>query len=54
MAWFCWHRWSRWEVVREGPVGQRVDGLLRAIGYFKTQERTCAKCGKLQMREVWQ
>jgi len=45
---FGMHDYGKWKIVGEGNL---TDGGV-VTGYYKRQERTCNKCGKLSMRRV--
>ena len=44
----CWlfHHWGKWALLREGEVKHKDDG--RVLGFWMMQERTCARCGKVE------
>lgn len=44
---FCWHKWSKWIVKDEGELKRISD--WSTIGKFIYQERSCEKCGKIQL-----
>lgn len=50
---FCWHKWSKWEVIQKGPlysdIGPRSDN---PVGNYEMQRRVCEKCGKSQLRRT--
>lgn len=41
------HKWSKW-----GPaeIGEVVDSVGRAKGYYVRQIRSCTKCGRVDIR----
>jgi len=43
----CWHNWSKWQIKSEGDV--QAVATNATIGWTFMQQRTCQKCGKVQM-----
>lgn len=60
----CWpwmHRWTKWEVTEKGNLRSMRDALglpiadwrkEPIIGHYILQQRSCERCGKMQIREV--
>ena len=51
---FPFHTWGMWETIEEGDIlrPNPFTGCKHNVGTFKTQQRTCTGCGKLQLRTV--
>lgn len=52
---FPFHNWGKWETIEEGDILRRptiFSDIARTIGTFKTQQRVCTGCNKLQLRTV--
>lgn len=51
---FCWHKWSKWKDKGKTRHYEVVPDTGEKItqSYGVAQERRCAKCNKLQLREV--
>ena len=50
----CWwlHRWGKWVELSRGQLSQvDDDGTKRVIGFWVRQERRCARCGRIQIRQ---
>lgn len=58
----CWplrHRWTKWETFESGQVMRSGDSTAKIlgekpaiVGVYEYQRRTCADCGKSQLREA--
>lgn len=44
---FPFHTYTRWIDKKRGEIRSLQKGL---VGYYVQQERTCQKCGKVQLR----
>lgn len=49
----CWlfHEWSAWSIIARGEQ-RYVDHPQHVLGFYVSQERRCARCGKTQLRTV--
>ena len=49
----CWHKYGQWKEVRRGKVIAKdpITKDEREVGHFLIQERTCEKCGYIQIKE---
>ena len=45
------HRWTKWQVTRQGNVLSPSDGST-VVGKYKELERRCTCCGKVGADEV--
>lgn len=60
-CWSLWHLWSPWRRTSEGPIsvadpvtvaiGEHSGTRHREIGWWYRQERTCERCGWLQIKD---
>jgi hypothetical protein len=44
----CWHRWLKWEIVREATLGNYPG---KVFGHTIIQKRQCEKCCRIQMNK---
>lgn len=43
----CWHKWSKWEIMREGFYKNSRGAI---VGLFSHQCKQCEKCGLIKYK----
>lgn len=46
----CFHKWSKWEKVKENDL--YIGKINRLLGIHLIQKKTCLKCNLIEIREV--